>query len=97
MFKLWTTPLSANGRKVMAVTHWQPALTPVLARVVGQLLLDETARPDLEVVPWGDPGLQAQLALLESHLAGREFIAAWYARLESTPAWQASAVGPWAY
>lgn len=108
--------------------HWQPALTPVLAPLVGHRLLPDAVPAPATGPDWDDPGLAPLLGRLEQVLGGRGFLAgeaptladlsvggmttyfraagfpgarfpalaAWLGRLEGLPAWQETAVAPWA-
>jgi glutathione S-transferase len=110
--------------------HWQPAfyVIPGLATLVGQRLgLPQAATSAPVTVDWGDERFQSLAKFLDAHLSGRAFLVgdalsladfsvagmmtyarpagfpfdafahlgAWYARMESLPAWSATAVGPW--
>jgi len=105
-------------------SQWQPALVPVLTPTVAALLF---GTPPPAAVGWNDAGVEPMLQFLESELQRRQYvagdeltladfsvagmmtylraahfpfadfagIAAWYARIEALPAWQATAVEPW--
>ncbi len=55
--------------------HWQPAFTPLLAEVVGQLL-SGVASPETSRVRWDDPQWSVLAKFLERHLDGRRFLVA---------------------
>lgn len=108
-------------------SEWQPALTTVLAPIVGQKLGLVPATSPLRS-NWNEPGFQRVMTLLDAHLQNKGFlvgdrwtladfsvagmltyaraaefpfdsfrhVGAWYARVERTDAWRATATAPWA-
>jgi glutathione S-transferase len=55
--------------------HWQPALTPVLAPLIGHKLFPETLPAPSDVPDWNNEQLQPLLSRLEAHLQNHAYLA----------------------